>query len=62
LRNQSIERLLGAAIHAAGHSASVSVGSDAKLGVLASIEKPSDKLGINSVLDLFTVAYEYSDA
>jgi len=62
LRNQSIERVLGTAISAAGHSACVSVGSDDKLGVLASIDKASDKQGIKSVLDLFTVAYEYSDA
>jgi len=62
LRNLAIERVLNAAICAAGHSAGVSVGSDDKLGVLACIDKPSDKLGIKSVLDLFTVAYEYSDA
>lgn len=62
LRNRSIERVLDAAISKAGHSAGIRVESNDKLGVLACIDQPSDKQGIKSVLDLFTVAYEYSEA
>jgi len=62
LRKLSIERVLAAAIQQAGYSAEVRVESDEKLGVLACIDKPSDKSGIKSVLDLFTLAYQYSDA